>query len=448
MVNKTTVYKYRSRCETTTVRTVPWTTVAMPLKGVNGRLYDWCVVCRTSIPGKHKTLRIHLNRAHSLEFLPGCPVCFYYRSRWADVKKHCQRQHDVDIDLLLDDQGVAWGLTRLDDSKVKPTYSSLREEDICKYPLKGETLTQRQVIIVGAAQFAEPTVQPRTRSRESERAKTTGRSSKRLASSSPARDNGRRPSSRSGKTSAEVGKREPAHPSGKAAASGAKSTAPVRVKERGTVKSGADQGNGVPQTPQKQQSSGVVQTPDLREWRSAVYSSTPASGRQLRSSTPQDLDASQITLPPTPCKSGAETSFGSRTTPRRSARRSLDQVVQELSSSVGTMETVSELGIPSPAPLSIPVLEPEEVRELSGISGATAATAATAASSSSSRTSSSGGTTSDSQDLYELVDPSTLPAGTVVRPVPVCTATQTELHLDPDDVVLVIPRGGGRLHLQ
>ena len=46
----------------------------MPLKPVNGRLYKWCAVCKDTLPDRHKTLRIHLNRSYAMEVLPGCPV--------------------------------------------------------------------------------------------------------------------------------------------------------------------------------------------------------------------------------------------------------------------------------------------------------------------------------------------------------------------------------------
>ena len=125
----------------------------MPLLGVNGRLFTWCVVCRDEVPSRHKTLRIHLNRAHGMEFIPGCPSCFYMRRRWADVKKHCERQHQLDIDRHHGDQGVAWGLTRLDDSSARPTYSNVAQSDICKYPTKEEHLTFEQLRVVGCLTY-------------------------------------------------------------------------------------------------------------------------------------------------------------------------------------------------------------------------------------------------------------------------------------------------------
>ena len=44
-----------------------------------------------------------------------------------------------------------------------------------------------------------------------------------------------------------------------------------------------------------------------------------------------------------------------------------------------------------------------------------------------------------------LIDPQALPADAEVRPAPVSTSTQTELHLDQGDVVVVIPCSGGYL---
>ena len=55
-------------------------TAVMPLRGHQGRLYNWCAVCRATIPAEHKTLWIHLNRVHDLDFIPGCKECNYFRS--------------------------------------------------------------------------------------------------------------------------------------------------------------------------------------------------------------------------------------------------------------------------------------------------------------------------------------------------------------------------------
>ena len=116
----------------------------MQLKGVYSLLYNWCVVCKNTVPERHKTLRIHLNKSHRMELLPGCVSCFYYRSRWADVRKHCLRLHKRDIDSEENDN-VLWGLAQLDESKANPTYAALTEDAVCAYPLKGEVLAPLQV---------------------------------------------------------------------------------------------------------------------------------------------------------------------------------------------------------------------------------------------------------------------------------------------------------------
>ena len=57
-------------------------------------------------------LCIHLNKVHVMELLTGSPDCSYFRSRWPDVKKHCQRNHGKDFDHLQKE----W--TRLNDMKA------------------------------------------------------------------------------------------------------------------------------------------------------------------------------------------------------------------------------------------------------------------------------------------------------------------------------------------
>ena len=61
---------------------------------------------------EHKTLRFHLNRAHSMELLSGCPrECFYFHFHWSDVWKHCQSHHALDINTVSSFGGCMWGLT-------------------------------------------------------------------------------------------------------------------------------------------------------------------------------------------------------------------------------------------------------------------------------------------------------------------------------------------------
>ena len=441
------------------------------------------LVCRLqgNIPAKHKTLRIHLNRAHSMELLPGCPDCFYFRSRWADVKKHCLRQHSRDIDRHEDDQGVAWGLTRFDDSKSKPTYSGLEERNVCNYPLKGEALSRGQITVVGSAQFLEPPTQSRSSSRESRRAKTTAQGAKRRASWSPTEKT-------SHHTSTKLVEKGPQQKSSKAplrslrpcSSTGGGSSGENAVGGRKVNREGGDkqdQGCHKDSRPDdaRTDSRGTdTRETDFREQRRSpriqsfkirltglqspeahssqrstkhssqspvVHSSTPVSstepqGRRPRSSTPCDLsflDRSQHSMPSTPGKSFLDESSSSRTT-RQSLRRSLEQVVHELSTTAGTLETVSELS--SPAPLRIPVLDPESTLELSRGTTTT------------SRDSSSGSSSTSSQSIVELLDPAQLPVGTEIRVAPTTVGTQTTLHLERDDIVLVVPRGGGRLNLQ
>ena len=142
----------------------------MPLKGVNGRLYEWCMVCKDTLPDRHKTLRIHHNWSHAMELLPGCPDCSYFQSRWAEVKKHIHRHHGKDIDHLHDDLGMFWGLTRLDERKGKPTYADVPQEDICLYLRMGEALTRDQIHVLGQTKFLDPPGGQDTSSQGHERA--------------------------------------------------------------------------------------------------------------------------------------------------------------------------------------------------------------------------------------------------------------------------------------
>ena len=42
----------------------------MPFKVTDGRFFKWCVVCYAKLPDTNKTLKIPLNRAHSVDMLP------------------------------------------------------------------------------------------------------------------------------------------------------------------------------------------------------------------------------------------------------------------------------------------------------------------------------------------------------------------------------------------
>ena len=109
----------------------------MPVEETDGRLYKWCVCCHSNIPDMDKTVCIHINRAHGMEMLPGCPRSwFYFRSSWSNVKKHCSSHHHLDIGILKSFGGCAWGLTPVDTRGGKPTYAHL-----CHYSLRMEAWT-------------------------------------------------------------------------------------------------------------------------------------------------------------------------------------------------------------------------------------------------------------------------------------------------------------------
>ena len=112
------------------------------------------VCCCANIPDAHKTLRIHLNRAHGIELLPGCPrSCFYFHSRWSDMKKHCSSHHHLDIDSA----HSFVGLTPVNKRDGKPTYAGIGPEDLCHYPLRTETLdTLQEAVVAKATQAPQP----------------------------------------------------------------------------------------------------------------------------------------------------------------------------------------------------------------------------------------------------------------------------------------------------
>ena len=287
----------------------------MPLRGADGRFYGWCVVCQGDIPKAHKTLRIHLSKAHQLELLPGCPHCFYYRSRWSDVKKHCTDQHRLDIDSQHGAHGCAWGLTVLDSSRHRPSYAYVSQDDICQYPLAQETLSPQQTKIRDrAGQEAVPST-----SREAKQ--TSSRSPR--ASSAPVSH--KRPRTRS------ATRQEPARTT-------------VVGKGKGRGKSSRPRPSPVELPPREASASPSPVGPPPRE---ASASPSPSSDRQL-SSTP---------VPTTP---GASTSGSS--IPRRSRRRrtTIEEISKRLSSTVdsSTFETVS--GLESSPAIHIPVLDESE----------------------------------------------------------------------------------------
>ena len=470
----------------------------MPLRGVNGRLYTWCVVCRDEVPGRHKTLRIHLNRAHGMEFIPGCPSCFYFRSRWADVKKHCERQHQLDIDRHHGDQGVAWGLTRLDDSSARPTYSNVAQTDICNYPLKDERLTFDQLRVVGMAKFLEPPVEQKQTSRarsKSGSARSRGEQSSTAQSStvqsSTAQSSTEQPSSQTPRQSSS----ESSHKLRSASKSKAKTESHSHSWSSRPEEPG-QQSKQVKQAKQHKSLSSVVSSPSSKRRKSkpAKRESTAEGRKQsaspkrvtvavdetapLRrsprvsspySSTPSKarvsldfLDMSQLSTPVTPARSldvsDAQTPMSQSS---RRSRRSLSQVVRELSSTAEqSLMTVSTIS--SPANLSIPVLDPERegselAESLHSVSSEAEPQPGTSGETQSAVVQQQSPSVQSSPEQPTTVQPQQLPSDRTVYLLPpnvVVTqpsfdrGSQTDLHLEEDDTVLVVPKGGGRLSLQ
>ena len=481
----------------------------MPLRGVNGRLYTWCVVCRDEVPSRHKTLRIHLNRAHGMEFIPGCPSCFYFRSRWADVKKHCERQHQLDIDRHHGDQGVSWGLTRLDDSSARPTYSNVAQTDICSYPLKEERLTFDQLRVVGMAKFLEPPGEQKQTSRaRSKSGSSRSRGAQSSAEQSSTVQSSVEPSS-TAQSSAEQSSsqlpktpRQPSTESSRKLRSASKSKAKTESHSHSRSSRPVEPGQQSKQDKQAKQhktsSSSVASSPSTKRRKSKPTKRESAAEGRFQSASPKRVtvavdvtaplrrsprvsspysstpskarvsldfqDLSQLSTPVTPAhsldQSDSQTPMSQSS---RRSRRSLSQVVQELSSSVEqSMVTVSSLS--SPGHLSIPVLDPEqegselaeslhsessehEAEPQPGTSGVTQPTVVQQQSPSS-QSSPEQQTTDPLQEIPTDQTVYLLPPNVVVTQPSFDRGSQTDLHLEQDDTVLVVPKGGGRLSLQ
>ena len=471
----------------------------MPLQGVNGRLYTWCVVCRDEVPDRHKTLRIHLNRAHGMEFIPGCPSCFYFRSRWADVKKHCERQHQLDIDRHHGDQGVVWGLTRLDDSSARPTYSNVAQLDICNYPLKEERLTFDQLRVVGMAKFLEPpgeqkqTSRARSKSSRSRGAQSSAEQSSTARSSaeqsSTAQSSVEQPSSQISRTPKQLSSTESSRKLRSASKSKAKTESHSHSWSPGPEEP-KQQSKQVKQAKQHKSSSSVASSPSFKRRKSKPVKRESTVEERCQSASPRrQPDAVDVTAPlrrsprvsspysSTPSKARVSLDFhnlsqlSTPVTPAHSldlsdsqipmsqssrrSRRSLSQVVRELSSSAEqSMVTVSSLS--SPVHLSIPVLDPDQESLLSesikvepqpGTSDATES-AVVQLRMPSSQTSSIQQTSDQLQQLPTDQTVYLLPPSVVVTQPTFDKGSQTDLHLEQDDTVLVVPEGGGRLSLQ
>ena len=128
----------------------------MPLEGTDGRRYKWCMCCPSNILDTHKTLHVHLNRAHDMELLQRCPPsCFYFHSRWSNVKKNCFSHHHLDKDSVCSFGGCAWGLTPVDNRGGKPSYAGIHPENLCCCPLRTKILDTLQKDVV-----AKPTQAP------------------------------------------------------------------------------------------------------------------------------------------------------------------------------------------------------------------------------------------------------------------------------------------------
>lgn len=138
----------------------------MPLRGVGARGYTWCCVCSGDLP-PHTVLTTHLKRAHSMDLIPGCPKCPYYRQRGSDVEKHAARVHNIEgVSHKRGNDGFRWGLVRLQKS-----YADLCADMVVEYPRAEEELSTDQKEFLGQPATRVTPPSPRKSPRSTTRVK-------------------------------------------------------------------------------------------------------------------------------------------------------------------------------------------------------------------------------------------------------------------------------------
>ena len=119
------------------------------------RRYSWCCLCRRELP-RNVTLTTHLQNSHDLDLIPGCPECFYFRTRTGDVRKHASRNHRALS--AASRENFRWGLVRF-----QKTYKELTPGEVVEYPLLGEEQSAAQKDFIAATPVVVvPEVQSRT----------------------------------------------------------------------------------------------------------------------------------------------------------------------------------------------------------------------------------------------------------------------------------------------
>ena len=457
------------------------------------------MVCASVIPSKHKTLRIHLNRAHGLELLPGCPDCFYFRGRWDDVKKHCLQRHKLDINRETGAQGCAWGVTSVDKSRTKPTYAFVQETDVCTYPKEGETLSGLQEKFrQQGREYAEVQESP-PRSRSAPQPSTSQEKRKRQEkphkSLSPKRRRKRSPvpshssqpimprksprtrpqSSRREDKPPQSSRREDKPPQSSKSVETTRPRTVVTPKGKGRGKSSQTKTVTVQVETKVTEPQPSTSTISLSSTSSRDIQVTPIKLRLRQESSPRvstpiaeyktSYELFEKTLTHTPTTPGSSvldlSAVSSRTTrSREEKRRHLESVAQRLGSSSlasTTMETVSDLN-ESDRIIRIPVLDetepevsasplkvsPERQEETEAAQQEHVVDQVQAA------------VVVDREQTAVVVDREQTAtvqdssSTVLLRPVPPSesVSTQTDVTVFEDETLLVIPRGGGRLQLR
>ena len=380
-----------------------------------------------------------------MELLPGCPRsdCFYFRSRWSDVKKHCLDRHQLNIDQESGALGCAWGLTVLDSSRFKPSYAYVQAADICEYPLSQEPLSQHQTVVCSRAAVVEE---------------------------EPRRGRGRGRSSSGQQTKA-----------GQAKKPRTRSSTRVRAKDQGKEPSavrGAGKGRGRSarrQTPPRPRSPSPPRPSTSR------VASTP---QRPASPPPCTAFESPLTHTPTTPGSSVDTTQPSR---RSRRRRSLEQVAKRLTTTAESSAFLTVSSLSSSPPVHVPILDesepgssvPEDLPEdtLVVYPQAPEDTSSVRTRRSRKRAPSltstptdlpptprpHGSTAAEDESLRSTLEVEPLLTSTPRRSSPsvavdVSTSTsapalvsvevQTEVTMTEDETLLVLPRSGGRLNLQ
>lgn len=410
-----------------------------------------------------------------MELLPGCSQCFHFRERWTDLQRHCVKNHGVDISEELGAKSCVWGLTVLDETSARPTYAETPEEEICRSPLEGEALTARQISVIARAQVREPAPQHRPArgripppSMDSRRVVHARRvlAGRPLTDPrpSPRRSPRHQPSSEPASERTDP-RAQPRH-SQRIARKDIQMYASARESSSGTAHSGRE----TPKISPSSSTHSVDSQSSRKSRRSDDSKKRQISPLLVRIRRPTKPSAT-VSRPPEEPHSCETVTYGeftmnlslqsslSSTLPvmgtsveespsRERRRKSLDEVVGALAG-VAVAVAAEELETSQPA-IEVPILDAEkEPKDEDGDAAVSEYKPVV------SPVSSPGGVPTE-VETRAVSPPVVVPIPVAVRtssPVLIRighshAATQTDIHLEPSDVVVVIPRQGGYMSVQ